>query len=83
VFLDDAIPTTLGTAGNQDAVVCLRPTDLIFLEGQPQIAVFREPLSGVLGARIQFHASVAAITNKYPTGIATVTGTGLVPQANY
>ena len=92
VFLDDAIPanSTLGAggytttpAGTQDFVVALRPSDLILFEGQPQVNVYREPLSGSLGARIQLHNSVAAITNRFPAGIVTVGGTGFVVQSGF
>jgi len=83
VFLDDAIPATQGAGGNEDFITCLRPTDLILLEGPVQTAVMREPLSGALGARIQLHASVAAITNRYTAGIWVIQGTGTVVQTNY
>jgi hypothetical protein len=43
----------------------------------------REPLSGSLGARIQMHTRVAAITNRYPSSIGTVTGTGLAVQSGW
>jgi hypothetical protein len=80
-FLSDAIPATLGAGGNQDEILCLRPTDLILLEGQPQTAIMREPLSGNLGVRIQLHTRVAALTARYPSGISVISGTGLVVQA--
>lgn len=83
VFLDDAIPATQGAGANQDFIACLRPTDLILLEGPIQTAVMREPLSGALGARIQLHGSVAAITNRYTSGIWVIQGTGTVVQTNY
>jgi HK97 family phage major capsid protein len=83
VFLDDAIPATLGTGANQDEIICLRPSDLILLEGAPETVVLREPLSGSLGARIQLHARLAAITNRYPSGIFLLGGTGCTVQSGY
>lgn len=83
VFLDDAIPATLGATANQDTIVCLRPSDLIFFEGTPQMSVNRVPLSGTLGARLLYRNYAAAITNRYAAGIAAITGTGMVVQSNF
>lgn len=86
-FLDDAIPSTIGgtasTAGTQDEIIVLRPSDLLLFEGMPQTAVMRDPLSGSLGVRLQLHNRAAAITNRYPSGISPVTGTGMVVQSGY
>ncbi|HTW97530.1 MAG TPA: hypothetical protein VMD59_02070, partial [Acidimicrobiales bacterium] len=50
VFTSDAIPPTCTfgsptafTGGTQDLVFALRPSDMIFWEGSPQVAVMREP----------------------------------------
>ena len=90
VFLDDAIasnltgnPGSFGTGGTQDAVICLRPSDLILLEGDAQTMVAREPLSGSLGARIQMHGRAAAITGRRPAGITVLGGTGFAVQTGY
>lgn len=82
-FLDEALPATLGATENEDQAICLRPSDLILFEGVPQTLIAREPLSGSLGVRIQMHTRVAAITSRYPTGIATVGGSGFVVQSGY
>ena len=81
VFLSDAIPATLGATANQDEIFAVRPSDLMLFEGEPQTSVYTEVLSGTLSARIQMHAGIAAITNRYPSGIAVMTGTGLVVQS--
>lgn len=81
IFLDGVISATLGTGANQDQAIALRPTDLILLEGIPKTAVMLEPGSGNLGVRLQLHNSVAFISNRYPSGIATVGGTGFVVQS--
>lgn len=83
VFADDALPATLGAGGNQDVIVALRPDDLILLEGIPETVVQQEVLSGTLGARFQMHNRVAAITNRYPSGISPITGTGMVVQPGF
>jgi hypothetical protein len=83
VFASDAISATQGTGANQDSIISLRPRDMILLEGQPVTNVFREALSGSLGARIQFHNRVAAITSRYPTGISVIGGTGCVVQSSF
>jgi hypothetical protein len=83
VFLDDSIPATLGTGANQDEIICLRPSDLILLEGDFQTAVDTQVLSGSLGARLQLRNNVAAITSRYTTGTAVLGGTGFVVQSNY
>ena len=83
VFLDESIPATLGAGSNQDIILCMRPTDLILLEGDVKTAVYTEVLSGSLGARMQLHQSVAAITNRYTAGISVITGTGMVTQSGF
>lgn len=81
VFCDDALPANLG--GNQDAAVALRPSDMILFEGTPQTTVMREVLSGSLGVRFQLHNRVAAITNRFASGISPITGTGMVVQSGF
>jgi HK97 family phage major capsid protein len=83
VFCDDALPANLGAGGNQDVIVALRPSDMVIFEGTPQTTVMREVLSGSLGVRFQMHNRVAAITNRYPSGISPITGTGLVVQSGF
>lgn len=90
VFLNDAIPATLGGAGGlnvgagtQDTIICLRPRDQHLLEGEPQTLIAREPLSGAMGVRIQMHCNVAAITGKRPASIGVLQGTGLTVQSGY
>ena len=81
VFLNESIPATIG--GNQDVILLLRPSDLILLEGDVKTAVYTDVLSGSLGARLQLHQSVAAITNRYTTGISVITGTGMAIQSGF
>lgn len=82
VFGAEAIPTTLGTGGNQDAIIACRPSDMLLFEGAPTVHVFDEVLSGALQGRVQLRCYVAAITGRYSSSIAVVTGTGLVVPTN-
>lgn len=81
VFPDDAIPITLNS--NQDTIIACRPSDLMLFEGDPRIMVGLEVLSGVLMARIQYRRYSAALTGRYPSGIAVVTGSGMVPASGF
>lgn len=83
VFLNDAIPTTQGAGANEDVIICLRPRDLILLEGVPRTLVAREPLSGSLGVRLQMHCNVAALTGRRPAGIGVLSGTGMAVQEGF
>jgi hypothetical protein len=91
VFLADAIPTTLsgnpgsfavGT-GTQDAVVCIRPTDSILFESDIVTSIFREPLSGSAGVRLQMHGYAGALTARRPAGIGVVGGSGLARASGF
>ena len=82
VFVDDAVPVTLGAGANQDLVLLCRPSDLIMLEGaSPATTVTEEPLSGTLGVRIVLRNYVAAVTQRYPSGISWIQGTGMIVQS--
>lgn len=83
IFANDTLPATQGTGANQDVVVALRPSDLILLEGSPVTNVYRDVLSGTLDVRLQMHNKVAAITNRYPSGISPITGTGMAVQTGF
>lgn len=80
--LDDAIPTNVGGAA-RDAIIACRPSDMILLESAPRTSVKLEVLSGTLQARLQLHGYAAALLGRYPTGIATVTGTGMAIASGY
>jgi HK97 family phage major capsid protein len=82
IFPDDAIPATLGAAGNQDAILLCRPSDNVLLESDLRTTVNVEPLSGTLQARVQLRGYAAHLIRQ-PTGIATLTGTGMVVQSGY
>jgi hypothetical protein len=79
----DTIPTTLGAGGNQDALIACRPSDMLLLESAQRVRVDMQSLSGTMGVRLQLIGYAAALVARYPTGIATVQGTGLVVQSGY
>jgi HK97 family phage major capsid protein len=78
VYLDDAIPSTLGTAKEQDAIFACRPSDWVILASEPKTSVKLDVLSGTLQARFKLHRYVAALLGRYPSGVSKVTGTGMV-----
>jgi hypothetical protein len=82
VFPDDAIPATLGASSTQDAIIACRPSDHLLLESDLRTTVNLEPLSGTLQARLQLRGYAAHLI-RYPTGLATLTGTGMVVQSGY
>jgi hypothetical protein len=79
----DAIPATLGTGANQDAIISCRPSDMLLLESAQQVRLDLQSLSGEMEARLQLVGYAAALVARYPTGIATITGTGLAVQAGF
>jgi len=83
IYCSDAIPANLGTGANQDTILAVRPSDMFVLESTPQAAVMLDPLSGTLQARLSLHAYAAAIVGRYPTGIATLQGTGMAVQTGF
>lgn len=83
VYLDDSILANLGAGTNQDQIIALRPSDLLLFEAEPRTSVMVEVLSGTLQARLQLRNYAAAITGRYPSGVATVSGTGMVVQSGF
>jgi HK97 family phage major capsid protein len=81
VVTSESLPATL--SGNQDLVLAVRSSDFLLFEGDPNLAVMTEVLSGTLGVRIQLRKYVAAIVGRYPTGIAQVTGSGMAVESGW
>lgn len=82
VYLDDALPQTLGATKTEECILFIRPRDLMLLESEPKVSVYLEPLSGILGARIVMNR-YAAFLVRYSKGIAVVRGSGLNTQTGY
>lgn len=78
VFTDEEIPTTFGAGGDQDTVIAFRWSDCLGWESAPTVNVFTQAVSGNLMARVQYRRYAAAILGRYPTGIAAISGTGMV-----
>jgi HK97 family phage major capsid protein len=84
VYFDEAgIPTDLET--NQDAIVLARTRDILLLEeDRPRFSAMAATSdAGELTVILQFHQYVAAFTNRYPSGIGQVRGTGLTVPAGF
>lgn len=80
---DDALPTNLGASGTEDRIIACRPSDLMLFESEPRASVGLEVLSGTLQARLQLHTYVAALTGRYPTGIAKMQGSGMIVASGF
>lgn len=83
VWMDDAIPRTLGSTGTQDTVIGCIPQDIYLFESTAVANIGVEVLSGTLQARFTYRNYAAAITNRYASGISVLSGTGMVPVSGY
>jgi hypothetical protein len=80
VYLDQTIPSTLGSGHNQDAAIVCRAQDIILLEDAPRFNVVIGAAAGgaEMAAFITCHVYAAVFSQRYPSGIGTVTGSGFV-----
>lgn len=78
-FQDAAIPQNLGAGGDEDAILVARAADSLFFASDPVFNVLVDTAGGPeqLTVLAQYHCYVAFFANRYPSAIATVTGTGL------
>ena len=83
IFTNEELPTTQGTGANQDLIMAFRWSDFLVWESEPTLNVFTQTISGDLMARVQFRCYVAAIMNRYPSGMSTITGSGLAVQSGF
>jgi HK97 family phage major capsid protein len=83
VFLDGALPTTLGAGGNQDVVIVTRPRDLLVWQTTPILEVHTGTYADSMGVELIFRSYVAAVLDLYPTATSIVTGTGLTAPAGF
>lgn len=78
VYVDPNIPTNLGAGTNEDRIITLRSSDVIFFEGTPQAEAFRETKADQLSVLLRFYNYVALHASRYPKSISVISGTGLV-----
>ncbi|MFD7791025.1 phage major capsid protein [Streptomyces sp. NPDC059759] len=78
VYVDPNIPTNLGAGTNEDRIITLRSTDVIFFEGTPQAEAFRETKAEQLSVLLRFYNYVALHASRYPKAISVISGTGLI-----
>jgi HK97 family phage major capsid protein len=78
IIADANIPTNLGAGTNEDVIAVVRTDDHLLLEGALRTRVLEDVGSGTLTVRLQAFAYANYFAGRYPSGISTVTGTGLV-----
>lgn len=78
VYVDANIPTNIGAATNQDTVLVMKADDVILWESTPKFEVFRETYANQGSVLFRGYNYVAIASQRYPQGIATINGTGLV-----
>jgi HK97 family phage major capsid protein len=89
VWLSDAIPSVLTAGlygignGTQDVIIACRPSDIYLFEANPLTSTFVDVTSGTLEARLTFRNYVAALTSRYVTSVAVVSGTGMATQTGF
>lgn len=78
VYVDPNIPINLGAGTNEDRIVIVRSTDVIFFEGVPQAEAFRETKADTLSVLLRFYNYAALHASRYPKSISVIAGTGLI-----
>jgi HK97 family phage major capsid protein len=82
VQLNDAIPRTSGALGNEERIVCCRPSDWLILESERHTQVMTDAPSGTLMARLQMRRYAAALL-RYPTSVAYLYGSGMATGGGF
>lgn len=78
VYVDPNIPINLGAGTNEDRIIILRSTDVIFFEGTPQAEAFRETKADQLSVLLRFYNYAALHASRYAKSISVIAGTGLI-----
>jgi HK97 family phage major capsid protein len=78
VYVDPNIPINLGAGTNEDRIIILRSTDVLFYEGSPQAEAFRETKADQLSVLLRFFNYAAIHSERYPKSISVIAGTGLI-----
>jgi HK97 family phage major capsid protein len=80
VVTDATIPTNLGAGVNEDIIVVYRASDVLFWEDDVMQFTFEQTATTAPGqVRLAVGRFSLFTAGRYPTGISTVGGTGLVP----
>lgn len=77
VIVDATVTTTGGTGTNQDEIYLVYADDLVLMEGEMRFRTMEAPLSATLEVRLQAFGYSAFLSERYPKGIAKISGTGL------
>lgn len=77
VIADANVTTTSGAGTNQDEIYLIYADDLVLMEGDLRFRTLDAPLSGTLEVRLQAFGYSAFLSERYPKGIAKISGTGL------
>jgi len=78
VYTDPGIPTTLGTAANQDVVLMFVRDDVWLYEGALRAEAFTSPYSDSMGILYRVFNYYAMIPDRYSARLGQISGTGLV-----
>ncbi len=78
VYTDPGIPTTLGTAANQDVVLMFVRDDVWLYEGALRAEAFTSPYSDSMGILYRVFNYYAMIPDRYSASLGQISGTGLV-----
>ena len=78
VVTDPSIPTNLGAGTNEDRILVMKSDDHILWESSVRTRVLPDVGSGTLTVRLQVYGYVAFTAERYPKGLAIISGTGLV-----
>lgn len=80
VILDPNLPTTQGAGTNEDVILVFDSSQMyLWEEGSPRSRVFEDIGSGTLTVRLSVWGYFAFMAGRYPSAIAVITGTALVP----
>jgi HK97 family phage major capsid protein len=77
VVTDSSVPTNLGSGTNEDRIIIFRASDSYLWESSIRSRVLPEVGSGTLTVRLQVYGYLAFTCDRYQSGIAVISGTGL------
>lgn len=80
VLVDANIPTNLGASTNEDRVIVARVSDFALWEDPagPAVFTFEQAVNPPATIRLAIYGYSAFTAGRYPSGISTVVGTGMV-----